>query len=238
MCGLLNAQEGDYLLWNIERTITKIYIPVLLDSCMGDKGSKDLLTKVKKELLPCLRSFTSSLRVAELVWNEGTLIKDYPPEAYNIKCMDDTWEYLKTENAVPKFEMYIRAWMKQIQELLLESEQLRLETDDAGPQDELEYWKARGAKLTLLVNQINTQPARMTLVTLRAAQSKILKVWNNIDKRITKYHVEAADNAKFLGAIEKTSHSIYLEDPSELKGIYKKQSLIPNISAFLVTFLF
>ena len=108
--------------------------------------------------------------------------------------------------------------MKQIQELLLESEQLRLETDDAGPQDELEYWKARGAKLTLLVNQINTQPARMTLVTLRAAQSKILKVWNNIDKRITKYHVEAADNAKFLGAIEKTSHSIYLEDPSELKG--------------------
>ena len=51
--------------------------------------------------------------------------------------MDDTWEYLKTENAVPKFESYIRGWMKQIQELLLESEQLRLETDDAGPQDEL-----------------------------------------------------------------------------------------------------
>ena len=85
-------------------------------------------------MLPCLRSFTSSLRVAELVWNEGTLIKDYPPESYEIKCMDDTWEYLKTENAVPKFESYIRGWMKQIQELLLESEQLRLETDDAGPQ--------------------------------------------------------------------------------------------------------
>ena len=72
--------------------------------------------------------------MAELVWNEGTLIKDYPPESYEIKCMDDTWEYLKTENAVPKFESYIRGWMKQIQELLLESEQLRLETDDAGPQ--------------------------------------------------------------------------------------------------------
>ena len=57
----------------------------------------------------------------------------------------------------------------------------------------------------------------MTLVTMRAAQSKILKVWNNIDKRINKYHVEAADNAKFLGAIEKTSHSIYLEDPAQMK---------------------
>ena len=97
----------------------------------------------------------------------------------------------------------------------------------------MEYWKARGAKLTLLVNQINTQPARMTLVTLRAAQSKILKVWNNIDKRITKYHVEAADNAKFLGAIEKTSHSIYLEDPSELKG----ELLFPFLAFILSKFI-
>ena len=93
----------------------------------------------------------------------------------------------------------------------------------------MEYWKARGAKLTLLVNQINTQPARMTLVTLRAAQSKILKVWNSIDKRITKYHVEAADNAKFLGAIEKTSHSIYLEDPADLKGKHCSQEQVLNL---------
>ncbi len=122
------------MLWNIERTISRIYIPVLLTQSMADRGCKDLLVKVKKELLPCLRSFTSSLRVAELVWKEGTLIKDYPPESYEIKNLEDVWEYLKTENAVPKFEGYIRQWMKQIQELLLESEQLRLETDDAGPQ--------------------------------------------------------------------------------------------------------
>lgn len=104
MCGMVNAQEGDYLLWNVERTISRIYIPVLLTQSMADKGCKDLLTKVKKELLPCLRSFTSSLRVAELVWKEGSLIKDYPPESYEIKNLEDVWEYLKTENAVPKFE--------------------------------------------------------------------------------------------------------------------------------------
>ena len=42
MTGMLNAQEGDYLLWNIERTITKIYIPVLLDSCMNDNGNNNV----------------------------------------------------------------------------------------------------------------------------------------------------------------------------------------------------
>jgi hypothetical protein len=36
-------------------------------------------------------------------------------------------------------------------------------------------------------------------------------VWREIDVRITRYHVEACDNAKFLGAIEKSSHAIYLE---------------------------
>ena len=102
---------------------------------------------MKKELLPCLRSFTSSLRVAELVWREGTLIKDYPPEAYNIKNLEDVWDYLKTEGAVGKFEGYIRGWMKQIQELLLESEQLRLETDDAGPQVTNKSLVAQGQSL-------------------------------------------------------------------------------------------
>ena len=56
------------------------------------------------------------------------------------------------------------------------NDNIRLETDDAGPQDELEYWKSRAARLTLLVEQINTLPCKMTLLTLRAGQSKLLKV--------------------------------------------------------------
>ena len=45
-------------------------------------------------------------------------------------------------------------------------------------QVEIEYWKNRAAKLTLLVEQINSQPCKMTLVTLRAANCKLLKVLN------------------------------------------------------------
>ena len=43
-------------------------------------------------------------------------------------------------------------------------------------QDELEYWKSRAARLTLLVEQINTMPCKMTLVVLRTAQCKLMKV--------------------------------------------------------------
>ena len=134
MAGLVNASLNENLLWNIERTVSNVFIPLLNTNCMGDRGSNQLLFKVKKELLPCLRSFTSSLRVAEMVWKEGVLIKDFPPEAFTIKCLEDSWALLKTEDGQKRFEDYLRQWMKKIQELLLESEQLRLETDDAGPQ--------------------------------------------------------------------------------------------------------
>ena len=57
--------------------------------------------------------------------------------------------------------------MKAIGDLILEGEQLRLETDDQGPQDEIEYWKGKAAHLTLLVDQMMARPTKMTLVTLR-----------------------------------------------------------------------
>ena len=57
--------------------------------------------------------------------------------------------------------------MKSITDLLQEGEQLRLETDDQGAQDEIEYWKAKAAHLTLLVDQMMCPPTKLTLVTLR-----------------------------------------------------------------------
>ena len=70
----------------------------------------------------------------------------------------------------------MQQWMMVIQELLLESEQLRLEDWREGPQDELEYWKVRAARLSLLVEQVSSAPCRITLNTLRAAQSRLLRV--------------------------------------------------------------
>ena len=57
MTGLVEATVSENLLWNIERIVTMIFIPLLNANCMGDRGDQ-LAAKVKKELLPCLRSFT------------------------------------------------------------------------------------------------------------------------------------------------------------------------------------
>ena len=55
---MVDARLPENLLWNIERIVTKVFIPILNSNFIGDKDSEDLKTKVKSELLPCLRSFT------------------------------------------------------------------------------------------------------------------------------------------------------------------------------------
>ena len=70
-------------------------------------------------------------------------------------------------------------------QVLMESEQLRLETDNAGPQEELEYWKSRAARLSLLVDQVSSHPCKLTLATLKCAQCKLVKV--SSEKRLRIY---------------------------------------------------
>ena len=38
-----------------------------------------------------------------------------------------------------------------------------------------------------------------------------MQPWKECEMKVIKYHVEAADNAKFLTSLEKSSHAIYLE---------------------------
>jgi hypothetical protein len=59
-----------------------------------------------------------------------------------------------------------------------------------------------------------------------------VQAWREIDVRITRYHVEACDNAKFLGAIEKSSHAIYLEVSNICKMLIPV--LTPIVTVMLV----
>lgn len=82
-----------------------------------------------------------------------------------------------------------------------------------GPQDELEYWKKRGARFSQIVNQVNSDEVQLTILCLKLSHSKIIKDWKETDKKITFCYNEAKDNAKFIQALETKCHSLYLDDP-------------------------
>ena len=47
MAGLVNASINENLLWNIERCVSNVFIPLLNTNGMGDRGSDQLLFKVQ-----------------------------------------------------------------------------------------------------------------------------------------------------------------------------------------------
>lgn len=83
----------------------------------------------------------------------------------------------------------------------------------SGPQDELEYWKKRGAQFSQTITYLESNEVQLTILCLELARSKLMRPWLETSAKITFCYNEAKDNAKFIQAMEKNCHSLYLDDP-------------------------
>lgn len=70
----------------------------------------------------------------------------------------------------------------------------------------------------------------MTLQCLLISRSKVIKQWRETDMKITFCYNEARDNAKFIQAMEKCCHSLYLQDPVS--------TFLPQSSSIIQSWLF
>ena len=85
-------------------------------------------------------------------------------------------------------------------------------------------------------------PGRTIFIDFKSSGFYVIvfpQVWKECEQKVTKYFVEAGENAKFLNVIEKSSHAIYLEDPSHMKKslfrLLHVVKMIYNISTFYNT---
>lgn len=67
-------------------------------------------------------------------------------------------------------------WLKQLEQVLAESEQMRKEADDIGPRAELDHWKKRMSRFNYLLDQIKGPNVKAVLGVLHTSQSKLIKV--------------------------------------------------------------
>ncbi|EPY76637.1 hypothetical protein CB1_001402002 [Camelus ferus] len=76
---------------------------------------------------------------------------------------------------VRQLEDALMIWYKQIEQILIESEQMRKEADDSGPLTELEHWKRMSAKFNYIIEQIKGPSCKAVINVLNIAHSKLLK---------------------------------------------------------------
>ncbi|NXM80593.1 DYH8 protein, partial [Oenanthe oenanthe] len=102
-----------------------------------------------------------------------------------------------------KLEEVVMIWIKQIRQVLVESEQIRREADDVGPSAELEHWKSRMSSFNSLLDEIKSSKVKKIISILQAARSKTLKQWKELDGSITIAANEAKDNVRYLYTLDK-----------------------------------
>ncbi|NXW83927.1 DYH5 protein, partial [Alopecoenas beccarii] len=102
-----------------------------------------------------------------------------------------------------KLEEVIMVWIKQIRQVLVESEQMRREAGDSGPSAELEHWKTRMSSFNSLLDEIKSTRVKKIISILQAARSKTLKQWKELDGNITIAANEAKDNMRYLYTLDK-----------------------------------
>ncbi|XP_071524381.1 LOW QUALITY PROTEIN: dynein axonemal heavy chain 5-like [Panulirus ornatus] len=206
------GDDPTVLIRSVQRLLSRVFVPAVrvnpsdLDTWPGSVSARD-------HLLAGLRSFASCLHVSESIMEERVVLASSDEGAEEVRGLTEAQAVLTQPDQMLAIERRVLTWIKQIESVLIEMEQLRQETDDAGPQDELEYWKRRMAKFKFLSKQMESSQVRGALLVLQLARSKVLKTWKDMDTRVTHNLAEAKDNVKFVYAIEEYCHPLYLHDP-------------------------
>ena len=135
------------------------------------------------------------------------------------------------QEMIQDFERIFNEWSEKIEAALEETESERKEDKEAGPRNEIEYWRQRMRKLTGISEQLRSKNCRTVYDVLTAAsqnpsdglgkpRDKIYLAtskWRSIELRVTEALNEAKDNVKYLSTLEKFIEPLYEGSPDSIK---------------------
>uniref|UniRef100_A0A8B9H9C9 AAA+ ATPase domain-containing protein n=1 Tax=Astyanax mexicanus TaxID=7994 RepID=A0A8B9H9C9_ASTMX len=158
------------------------------------------------------------------------------PDLSDLQEPEDFTNAVSNSELVEGLEAVLLRWVKQIEQVLAESEQLRKEADDIGPSEELQYWKSRMSTFNSLLEEIKKPHVRKVIGVLQVAKSKMLSKWKELDGNITIVANEAKDNVKYLHTLEKFFRALGKCTPSSMlehiPSLLNSIRLIQNVSRY------
>ncbi|KAL5262750.1 hypothetical protein ACHWQZ_G008223 [Mnemiopsis leidyi] len=241
--GTIEAPDGD-LLTAVRTMLDSLVIPSLLKNTDWGKLSNNGSNAIVSNFITGLEDFSKLLESAKANLSETFIssVKLNMPDDLPIQGLTTPQQYQNTAgnfDLVTQLEGIVASWCKQIEQVLAQSEQMRKEADDTGPNSELVYWKERMASFNALLDQIKSQPCKTTIGILFAAKSKIIKHWKTLDARITDAANEAKDNVKYLYTLMKFCKPLKRCSPVEMldciPGLINAIRMINSISRYYNT---
>lgn len=169
--------NGDGLLGAVENLLEHVFIPALTKSEKWGKLEGPEGQTAKMNFLRKLSSFVAVLANARASIADAERLSPCTHAALaSITTPADILASAGNPDLVEAAEACTLTWCKEIRQILTKSEQMRRESDNVGPQAELEHWKKRMAKFDSLTTSIKSPQCRAIINMLVAAKSKVLQV--------------------------------------------------------------
>ncbi|XP_059138117.1 LOW QUALITY PROTEIN: dynein axonemal heavy chain 8 [Peromyscus eremicus] len=209
---VLDASKG--LLKGIKNMLQYIFLPAILATnnwgALNQSKQGESERHIFTETINRYLSFLDGARISI----EGTVMlkKVDTVDFSKLHTFEEVTAAASNSEMVHQLEEVLMMWYKQIEQVLIESEQMRKEADDSGPLTELEHWKRMSAKFNYIIEQIKGSSCKAVINVLNVAHSKLLKNWRDLDARITDTANESKDNVRYLYTLEKVCQPLYNYD--------------------------
>eukprot|EP00899_Mesostigma_viride_P009796 jgi/Mesvir1/18818/Mv04309-RA.2 len=196
--------------------MTDVFYPVLKEQESWGVNPEEATA----EFLASTTKFGATLREAANSLQGGVELR-HPDKKWvdaDVELKVQTFNKLAAdEDALAHFESVLEGWCVQV-ERLLDSEQdnSRKESEDAGPDTELEFWRNRMAKFNSITEQLKSKEARLVLGVCNTGRTKCSRLWKVIDMKVTDAANEAKDNVKYLTTLEKSLEPMYHGTPQAI----------------------
>ena len=186
-----------------------------------------------------LEKFTDNLDVALVNLRDSVQLHRCPISLDAYKKPSDYQLAVHDPEVINALESLITEWCKQTEQVLAESEQMRKEADDIGPNAELAHWKARMVKFNSIADQLKSPNCKKVIGILTTLKSRTLTVWKELDLRVTDAANESKDNVKYLYTLERFCEPLYHSDPlamiPSIPGLINAIKMIYSISRYYNT---
>lgn len=227
--------SGGSALDSLHTVLERVFFPLLKNNTEWGKASKE----DTNEFFGTLKKFEETLTNVVKVKHEGVELKK-PEKKYVIPNTAQAITAAASDaEVVAHYENLVDDWCNATEALLAESEQSRQESEDAGPDTELDYWRTRMGKFNSVTEQLKFKDCKTVLAVLTQARSRVLKKWRTLDNAITDAANEAKDNVKYLSTLEKYLEPLYAGSPSHivdaLPGLMNNLKMMHTISRYYNT---
>ncbi|KAL2308160.1 hypothetical protein Nmel_001164 [Mimus melanotis] len=202
--GMFGCTNGN-ILQGLEFFMSQIIIPALKSQQNWGTVKEGLKNSQIQEFLYAVDKFVSTLSSSRQNIEDKIQLTKVDIDIY-VRNLQNPSDYITAGTNIEvteKLEEVVMIWIKQIRQVLVESEQIRREADDVGPSAEVEHWKSRMSSFNSLLDEIKSSRVKKIISILQAARSKTLKQWKELDGRITIAANEAKDNVRYLYILDK-----------------------------------